>query len=252
MTLEGDVANRLERLEQTIDAMLRAQGSARQARDLMLAVLRDHPEEIHTFDEYCQAVNATLPGACGPAPQSLSVPPAEMADELSASVQMAMVRAEIAAQSSAAVGLIPQLGKARAAAAEVSLKCTGEDCDRLRRVLVRPAFLEREIKVHQLVAARLSKLADAASPPASLRQMELDFSARTEEFQRQLRAVNLEALDQAIKSMTSLAKRAPVAAEFLAELQRKRVSRQSGPIPSSDVPRLLVMRDPFGPSPRHE
>src|SRR5262249_19645268 len=84
VTLEGDVAFLLGQLELAITTRLTASGSPRDPREVMLTVLRNHPEEIHTFDEYCQAVQAEVPGACGPSPRPLvSVSPARVASSYS-------------------------------------------------------------------------------------------------------------------------------------------------------------------------
>ncbi len=64
MTLEGDVAVRLIRLERRLDTLMTGAGLAETPRHRMLAILRDNPGTIHSYDEFCRAVDAGLPGSC--------------------------------------------------------------------------------------------------------------------------------------------------------------------------------------------
>lgn len=252
MTLEGDVAFLLGQLEHAVATQLTATGSPRQAREVMLSVLRDNPESIHTFDEYCQAVQAAVPGSCGPAPMPLSVVPrARVSRAYSTVSARRMVQAEMAAQVDTARSLTSRFRAARAAAAEARPGCSGEDCQARATLLARPALLQREILVHQLVVRRLSAmLAESPARYASLAAFERRSNADAAEFQRQLRRINLAALDQVVKSLTPLELRSPVARPLVDKWRRKIEVRRRGPVPASDQARFYVMAEPSAMSAR--
>jgi hypothetical protein len=214
----------------------------------MLSVLRDHPGDIHSFDEYCRAVQAVVPGSCGPVPMPLAVvPTARITREYSSGSARRMVQAEIAAQVDEARKLNNALRTARASAAEVRLECTGEDCEAKVTTLVRPALLQREIAVHQLMVRRLTSiLADSGARDSSLAAFERRLNAEAASFQRQLLRLNLAALDQVVKSLIPLERRSPVARPLVDEWRQKIEARRRGPVPASDQARYYVMADPSG------
>lgn len=212
----------------------------------MLSVLRDNPGSMHTFDEYCRALEAVIPGACGPAPMPPPViPPARVASAYSTASARRMVQAEIAAQVDTARKRTGALLAVREAAAKVRTECSGEVCEAKATTLVRPALLQREIEVHQLVVRRrTAMLADSVAKESGLAIFERRFNSGAADFQRQLLRTNLPALDQAVKRLTSLGRRSPGARPVVAEWRRKLEVRRRGPVPASDQARFYVMREP--------
>lgn len=252
-TLEGDVAFLLGQLERDIAAQLTASGSSRLPREVMLSVLRDNAEGIHTFDEYCRAVQAVVPGSCGPVPMPLGIaapPPDTRAySSYTSSSATRMVRAEIAAQLDTTRSQSAALRAARAAAARVRPPCTGQDCEAKVKLLVRPSLLEREIQVHQLVARRLTAiLADSKTRDSSLTEFEQRFIADAREFQQKLLRINVATLEQIVKNLTPMERVSPVARPLVDEWRRKLQVRRSGPVPASDQARFYVMSEPSGMS----
>lgn len=247
MTLEGDVAVRLSQLEADMSAALTASGSPEPARKVMLAILRDHPWVIHTFDQYCRAADAAVPGACGAVPKPFSVAARQVQTEMSSATQMKAVQAEVEAQRASARQLIDALNHARQVSRATRPICSGEDCERVFNVLVKPALLEREIRVRELVARRLSALVGTTRRPAQpLHVMERVFQADTASFQRQILRVNVDALEDALRAAETLTRNSPAALPLSDRLRDKLAKRIAGAIPQSDMPQLLVMQDASG------
>jgi hypothetical protein len=259
MTVEGNVALALADLENRVQSTFAKTGVSKSARVQMLEVLRDNPGKIHSYTEYCTALDKAVPGLCGSSSAPLTTrgrgdrqlhiadglePPSTMA----ATSQVEIVKKEIDAHSRAAITAQRKLRSALYVAAKTRLVCEKVHCEDVYRTLVRPVFLKREIGAHKLAQKRLQwELKLKPDLPKLLAEgtFQRAYVKATESYFGQLRQINEEALNQALRAATRLAKRSPDALLFVERLKRKKEQGRNKPIPISDQIPLLAHGEVF-------
>lgn len=225
---EGDVAARLYAIIDPKGVGLTKLDPAKVAADrlAMLSVLRANPAGIHSYAEFCDAMERQVPGSCvGVTAGPLTVSPTVARPTApSREAQRQWLHAELKAQRQAASALADALSRARRRAATTRPVCGGFDCQAVFSALTEPAFIAGALRIRQLAVRRLALLIDESRierDPGQRSRAEAQYEKEKRRYLEQIRAAGLASMSQALQDATRLARSNPTAAGLRERLARK-------------------------------